>query len=56
MMDAQTRIKMTLGDLLIQLSAAHARIEELEDELGKLRQSEMEKSNGKGLERDRPAL
>jgi hypothetical protein len=35
--DAQTRIKLTLGDMIIQLSAAHARIEELEEELAKLK-------------------
>ena len=32
-MDAQTRIKLTLGDLMLQLSIAHARIEELEEQI-----------------------
>jgi hypothetical protein len=37
MTDAQTRLKMTLGDMIVQLSMAHARIEELEEELAKLK-------------------
>lgn len=33
MMDAPTRLKLTLGDLFMQLALAHARIEELEEKL-----------------------
>jgi hypothetical protein len=36
-MDAMTRIKLTIGDLLVQLAAAQTKIEELEAELAKLR-------------------
>jgi hypothetical protein len=40
MTDAQTRLKMTLGDMIVQLSMAHARIEELEEQLAKLKPQE----------------
>lgn len=33
LMNAETRIKLTIGDLTIALHAAHARIEELEAKL-----------------------
>ena len=38
--DAQQRIKQTLGDLVFQLSVAHSRIEELEAELEKYKPKE----------------
>jgi hypothetical protein len=44
-MDAQTRIKLTIGDLLIQLAATQAKIEELEAELAKLRGDEQDSSS-----------
>jgi len=34
-MDAATRIRITIGDLIMQIAAAHAKIEELEAELAK---------------------
>lgn len=39
-MDATTRIKLTIGDLLMQVSVQAAKIEELEAELKKLKPPE----------------
>jgi hypothetical protein len=36
-MDATTRIKMTLGDLLLQLASAHAQIDDLQEQVEQLK-------------------
>jgi hypothetical protein len=53
-MTPDQRIRLAIGDIVIQLQAALSRIEELEGELGKTREKDQsaEKFNGGGLLRD----
>jgi hypothetical protein len=54
MTDAQTRLKMTLGDMIVQLSMAHARIEELEEELAKLKPQAVDEAKPPAKPNGRP--
>jgi hypothetical protein len=54
--DAQTRLKMTLGDMIVQLSMAHARIEELEEELAKLKQQKPDEAKPPSKPNGRPSV
>lgn len=46
-MDAQTRIRLTIGDLLCQVAALSAKVEELEEQLKEKADSNSEDSDSR---------
>lgn len=45
-MDMQSRIKLTIGDMFVQLAAAHAQIDELNEKLKRYEEHDDQKNMG----------